>query len=65
MIILEFISNKLVELKDMINAIINVTYSTRTYIENLTNYKQCLLILQQANTMLKGLVVKVPTDDEK
>ena len=55
---IDFIADKMIELKDMVNYIINTTYSTRTYIENLTTYKQCLLVLQQINTMLKGLVQK-------
>ena len=57
---IEFIADKLVELKDMVNSIITITYSTKTYVENLTVYKQCLLVLQQINTMLKGIVQKDP-----
>ena len=56
--IVEFIADKVVELKDMVNYIITTTYVTKTYVENLTTYKQCLLIMQQINTMLKGLVNK-------
>ena len=55
---IEFVANKIVELKDMVNYIITTTYVTKTYIENLATYKHCLLILQQTNTMLKGLVQK-------
>ena len=53
---IEFIADKLVELKEMVNQVITTTYITKTYVENLTVYKQCLLMLQQLNTMLKGLV---------
>ena len=55
---IDFIADKLIEMKDMVNMTITTTYSTKTYVENLTTYKQCLLILQQLNTMLKGLVQK-------
>lgn len=55
---IEFVGQKVVELKDMVNYIITDTYVTKTYIENMVTYKQCLLMLQQINTMLKGLVQK-------
>ena len=54
--VIEFISDQLIELRDMVNTIITTTYTTRTYIENYTKYKQCLLVLQQLNTMLKSLI---------
>ena len=57
---LEFIAEKLIELKDIVNMIITTTYITRTYVENLTTYKECLLMLKQINTMLKALVQKSP-----
>lgn len=56
--LLEFIGNKLVELRDYVNQIIKTTYITRTYVENLTEYRKALLILQQINTMLKSIVQK-------
>ena len=62
--VLDFIANKIVEQKDLVNAIIIYTFSTKTYAENLASYKQCLLILQQINTMLKGLVEKPKKEDE-
>lgn len=55
---LEFIATQVIELRDTVNVIINTTYSTKTYVENLTTYQHCLLILQQINTMLKALVQK-------
>lgn len=55
---LTFIADQLVELKDMVNYIITTTYVTRTYVENMTYYKQALVILQQLNTMLKALIQK-------
>ena len=56
--VIEFVGEKLVEMKDMVNYIITTTYITKTYVENMATYKQCLLMLQQINTMLKGLVQK-------
>ena len=53
-----FIADRVVELKDMVNYIITTTYVTRTYIENMTYYKQALVILTQLNTMLKALKQK-------
>lgn len=55
---LTFIADQLVELKDMVNYIITTTYITRTYVENMTYYKQSLVILTQLNTMLKALAKK-------
>ena len=52
---LTFIADQLVELKDMVNYIITTTYITRTYVENMTYYKQSLVILTQLNTMLQEL----------
>ena len=57
---IEFVADKLVELKEMTNQVITTTYVTKTYVENLAVYKQCLLMLQQLNTMLKGLVQHQP-----
>jgi len=55
---LTFIGDKLVDLKDMVDYIIRTTYITRTYVENLSQYQQALLILTQINAMLKALVQK-------
>ena len=56
--IIDFINEKLEELKDIINYVISKTYIARTYIENLTQYKQSLLILSQINKMIKQLIQK-------
>ena len=56
--VIEFVGEKIVEMKDMVNYIITTTYITKTYVEKMATYKQCLLMLQQINTMLKGLVQK-------
>ena len=53
--VLEFILDKLVDLKEITNAIIVSTYTTRTYVENLTEYKKILLILSQIKDMIKSL----------
>jgi len=55
---LTFIADQLVELKDMVNYVITTTYVTRTYVENMTYYKQALVVLEQLNTMLKALIQK-------
>lgn len=55
---IEFIQAKLTELRDITNFTITTTYITRTYVENLSNYKQSLLMLQQINSMLKSLIKK-------
>ena len=53
--VLAFISDKILDLKDMIHMTITTTYGTKTYVENLTTYKQSLLILKQIDNMLKEL----------
>jgi hypothetical protein len=60
---LTFITDQLVSLKDMVNYIITTTYITRTYVENMTYYKQALVILEQINTMLKALIQKPAKKD--
>ena len=45
----------ILDIKDMVHTIITTTYSTKTYVENLTVYKQFLLILKQVDNMLKEL----------
>ena len=55
---LTFIADQLIDLKDMVNYCITTTYVTRTYVENMTYYKQALVVLEQINTMLKALVQK-------
>ena len=54
--VLDYISSKLIELNDMINTIITVTFHTKTYAENLSVYKQCLLMLKQIESMITELV---------
>ena len=61
--VIEFITDKLTSLKEYVNQIITTSYSTKTYIENLENFKQCLLMMSQIDTMLKGLIQT--RDDEK
>ena len=59
---LDFVNEKLVELKDIINYTISKTYITRTYVENLTHYKQSLLLLSQINLILKQLIQKTKAE---
>lgn len=54
--LIDYISGRITELRDMVNYIITTTYVTRTYVENLTYYKECLMILTQISTILKSLV---------
>ena len=54
--VIEFIANRTAELRDMTSYIITDTYITRTYVENLVEYKKSLLILSQINAILKGLI---------
>ena len=61
--VLSFITDKILDLKDMVNSIITTTYGTKTYVENLTVYKQCLLILKQVDEMLKGLNTGKPKEN--
>ena len=54
--VIEFIANQTAELRDIISYVITDTYTTRTYVENLVEYKKSLLILSQINAILKGLI---------
>ena len=56
--IIDFIADKIIELKDMVNYIITTTYVTRTYVENLVEYKKCLLIFHQISVMTKTVAKK-------
>lgn len=55
---INFIVDKLMDLKNIVGYSISTTYITRTYVENVTKYKQSILILQQIHEMLKGLIQK-------
>ncbi len=57
--IIDFIADKIIELKDMVNYIIINTYTSRTYVENLVEYKKCLLIFHQIGTMVKSVSKKM------
>ena len=63
--VLAFISDKILDLKDMVHTIITTTYATKTYVENLTTYKQSLLILKQIDNMLKALSGPKPKENDK
>lgn len=56
--VLEYVTGQLSDTRDKVNYTIINTYITRTYVENLTEYKKFLLILYQINTMLKGIIQK-------
>ena len=62
--VIEFIANRTAELRDMTSYIITDTYITRTYVENLVEYKKSLLILSQINATLKGLIKSSPSNKD-
>ena len=57
--IIDFIADKVIELKDMVSYIITDVYTARTYVENLVEYKKCLLIFHQISTMCKTISKKI------
>jgi hypothetical protein len=56
--VLEFVTNKLVELKDMVSYNLTDVFDSRTYIENCEVYQQCVAILNTINEILKELTKK-------
>ena len=56
--VLEFIINKLMELKDLIQFYLSNTFDTKTYMENMVNYQQYLVTLNTINRLLKEINVK-------
>jgi len=56
--VIEFVTNKMAELKDLVHFYLNNTYITKTYIENTMNYQQYILILNTINKMLKEIIPK-------
>lgn len=56
--VIEFVTTKMIELKDLVHYYLNNTYNTRTYIENTMNYQQYILILNTINKMLKEIIPK-------
>ena len=57
--IIEYIADRIMELRDRVNIIITTSYTTKTYLENDTIYKECLLELHRLNKMLKMIVPSV------
>lgn len=56
--VLEFIINKLMELKDLVQFYLSNTFDTKTYMENMVNYQQYLVTLNTINRLLKEINVK-------
>ena len=56
--VLEFIINKLIELKDIVQFYLSNTFDTKTYMENMVNYQQYLVTLNTINRLLKEINVK-------
>ena len=61
--IIDFVSNQLIDLKDMVNTILITTFETRTYVENLIEYEKCLHMLNQINEVLKSIIPKKNKED--
>lgn len=55
MSVLEFIINKLMELKEMVQFYLSNTFDTKTYVENMVNYQQYLATLNTINRLLKEI----------
>lgn len=55
MSVLEFIINKLMELKDIVQFYLSNTFDTKTYVENMVNYQQYLATLNTINRLLKEI----------
>jgi len=53
--IIEFVSNKLSSLRDMMTDYINSVYKTKSYIENSINYNKFLAILNGINKILEEM----------
>ena len=56
--VIEFISNKLISIRDMITDYMNYTYKTKSYIENSINYNRFLVQLSSINKILRQLSKK-------
>lgn len=55
MSVLEFIINKLMELKDIVQFYLANTFDTKSYVENMVNYQQYLATLNTINRLLKEI----------
>lgn len=62
--VLNYISSQTTELKEKVNFIITTTYITRTYAENLVEYKRCLLMMSRINDLLQCLIQR-PNNTDK
>lgn len=56
--VVEFIINKLVEFKELVNFYLSNTFDTKTYVENMVNYQQYLATLNTINKLLKEINTK-------
>lgn len=56
--VIEFVSNKLISIRDMITDYMNYTYKTKSYIENSINYNRFLVQLSSINKILRQLSKK-------
>lgn len=56
--VIEYISNNLITLRDMISDYVNDVYQTKSYMENSINYNRFLASLNAINKLLEELQVK-------
>lgn len=53
--VLEFIINKLIDLKEIVQFYLSNTFDTKSYVENMVNYQQYLATLNTINRLLKEI----------
>jgi len=53
--VLKFVTEKLLELREMVDYNVTVAYSTRTYIENNIIYQQCIATLNMISDIIKNI----------
>ena len=63
--ILKFVTDKLLELREMIDFNITTAYQTRTYIENNIIYQQCLSTLNAIGEIIASIPSPVTDDEEE
>jgi hypothetical protein len=58
--IIEFVSNKLAEIRDMVSDYVYYTFDTKSYVENKIAYEKFMLIIRQINE----IIAKIPSIKE-
>ena len=62
--LLKFVTDKLLELRDIVDVNITTSYQTRTYIENNIIYQQCLSTLDAISDIISNIPVPSKTEEE-